>query len=63
VTRDDPPTLGQAESATGLREPEPAPRALPPGGSPGIAERPEVLAGAAFAGAFVAARILKRIFD
>jgi hypothetical protein len=26
-------------------------------------ERPEVLAGAAFAGAFVAARILKRIFD
>jgi hypothetical protein len=28
-----------------------------------LAERPEVLAGAAFAGAFVVARILKSIFD
>jgi hypothetical protein len=28
-----------------------------------VTERPEVLAGAAFAGAFVAARILKSIFD
>jgi hypothetical protein len=30
---------------------------------PASAQRPEVLVGAAFAGAFVAARILKRIFD
>jgi hypothetical protein len=42
---------------------QPAAHALPPGGQPAITERPEVLAGAAFAGAFVAARILKRIFD
>ena len=63
MSQDDQPTLGRTESATAPPEPEPAPRALPPGGPPGIAERPEVLAGAAFAGAFVAARILKRIFD
>jgi membrane protein involved in colicin uptake len=35
-----------------------APRSLPP-----AAQRPEVLVGATFAGAFIAARILKRIFD
>jgi hypothetical protein len=34
------------------------PRSLPP-----AAQRPEVLVGATFAGAFVLARILKRIFD
>jgi hypothetical protein len=39
------------------------------GGFPGIdrlppaAQRPEVLVGAAFAGSFIIARILKRIFD
>jgi hypothetical protein len=30
---------------------------------PGAAQRPEVLVGAAFAGSFLVARILKRIFD
>jgi hypothetical protein len=40
-----------------------AARALPPGSQPAMTERPEVLAGAAFAGAFIVARILKRIFD
>jgi hypothetical protein len=40
-----------------------AAHALPPGHRPAITERPEVLAGAAFAGAFVVARVLKRIFD
>ena len=30
---------------------------------PTAAQRPEVLVGAAFAGAFIVARILKRIFD
>jgi hypothetical protein len=30
---------------------------------PAAAQRPEVLAGAAFGGAFILARILKRIFD
>jgi hypothetical protein len=30
---------------------------------PTAAQRPEVLAGAAFGGAFILARILKRIFD
>jgi hypothetical protein len=40
------------------------PRAeLPPPAETPLGERPEVLAGAAFAGAFVVARILKRIFD
>jgi hypothetical protein len=40
------------------------PAAAPASTSPqAIAERPEVLVGAAFAGAFVVARILKSIFD
>ena len=30
---------------------------------PPAAQRPEVLVGAAFAGSFIVARILKRIFD
>jgi hypothetical protein len=34
-----------------------------PAAEPGPLERPEVLAGLAFAGAFITARILKRIFD
>jgi hypothetical protein len=33
------------------------------GGAPGLMERTEVQVGAAFAGAFVLARILKRMFD
>jgi len=39
----------------------PRPTHTPPPASP--AQRPEVLAGAAFVGAFLVARILKRIFD
>ena len=52
---------------------EPAPQPTPPAeavaGMPGVdklpaaAQRPEVLVGAAFAGSFHVARILKRIFD
>jgi cobalamin biosynthesis protein CobT len=55
----------RAEDAAGMRD-ETA-RQLPPPSQPhepqSAMERPEVLAGAAFAGAFVLARILKRIFD
>jgi peptidoglycan hydrolase CwlO-like protein len=42
-----------------LSSPRPSP--TPPAESP--MQRPEVLAGAAFVGAFLVARILKRIFD
>jgi hypothetical protein len=39
--------------------------AAPDGGSalPEAAQRPEVIAGAAFGGAFILARVLKRLFD
>jgi hypothetical protein len=56
----------QAEYAAGTRNEAAQPgsvRALPPGSPPALTERPEVMAGAAFAGAFLVARILKRIFD
>ena len=49
--------------------PEPTPPAAAVAGIPGAdklplaAQRPEVLVGAAFAGSFLVARILKRIFD
>jgi chromosome segregation ATPase len=49
--------------------PEPTPPAEAVAGLPGVdklpaaAQRPEVLVGAAFAGSFLVARILKRIFD
>jgi hypothetical protein len=49
--------------------PQPTPPAAAAAGIPGAdklppaAQRPEVLIGAAFAGSFLAARILKRIFD
>jgi hypothetical protein len=59
VSQADQPT----PDAEGAQADAPAAHALPPGDHPAITERPEVLAGAAFAGAFVAARILKRIFD
>ena len=52
MSQDDQPTREAAVQA-----------ALPPGSPEPLTERPEVLAGAAFAGAFVVARILKRIFD
>lgn len=50
-------------------EPTHTPPAAAVGGIPGVdklppaAQRPEVLVGAAFAGSFLIARILKRIFD
>jgi FKBP-type peptidyl-prolyl cis-trans isomerase len=57
----------EAEAERARAQAQPAPAAatpLPAGSSTlGLAERPEVLAGAAFAGSFVVARILKRIFD
>ncbi len=55
-THTDPDTAASAAGGTA-------------GGFPGadrlptVAQRPEVLAGAAFGGAFILARILKRIFD
>jgi hypothetical protein len=56
--------LAEAEAAREgapdrLSTPRPTP--IPPAASP--TQRPEVLAGAAFVGAFLVARILKRIFD
>jgi uncharacterized protein (DUF3084 family) len=56
---------GHAEEAAELRDATARPAAqLPPPNEPQSAmERPEVLVGAAFAGAFVVARILKRLFD
>jgi hypothetical protein len=44
-------------------EPTPQPAAAVSDDAPSAAQRPEVLIGAAFAGSFIAARILKRIFD
>ena len=44
----------------------PAAAAAPAAGDsplPAVAQRPEVMAGAAFGGAFVLARVLKRLFD
>jgi hypothetical protein len=66
VSQHDQPTEDQPAPAHALPpgSPPPAAHALPPGSPPAaLTERPEVLAGAAFAGAFIAARILKRIFD
>jgi hypothetical protein len=48
-----------ASAASGTASPPfPGADKLPP-----AAQRPEVMAGAAFAGSFIVARILKRIFD
>ena len=46
-----------AASAASYRAPKPA------AAEAGPLDRPEVVAGIAFAGAFVLARVLKRIFD
>ena len=40
-----------------------APRGRPRAGEPSALDRPEVVAGVAFAGAFLIARILKRLVD
>jgi hypothetical protein len=59
---------GQAPRTTAT-EPTHTPPAAAVAGLPGVdklppaAQRPEVLVGAAFAGSFLVARILKRIFD
>ncbi|MBE2318137.1 hypothetical protein DVA67_019300 [Solirubrobacter sp. CPCC 204708] len=49
-----------ASAAGAYRPPVEAPRA---GGEPGPLDRPEVVAGLVFAGAFLAARIFKRLVD
>ena len=60
--RAEAPTVAQGA-------PEPTEPAAAVSGMPGVdklppaAQRPEVLVGAAFAGSFLVARILKRIFD
>ncbi len=51
----------QATAAPGATAADGAPPSDSP--LPAAAQRPEVMAGAAFAGAFVVARVLKRIFD
>ena len=48
----------EATGQTATLPPGPAPAAAQPG-----ADRPEILVGAAFAGAFVFARVLKRLVD
>jgi hypothetical protein len=59
----------QAAPTTTFTEPHHTPAAESVSGLPGVdklppaAQRPEVLVGAAFAGSFLIARILKRIFD
>jgi hypothetical protein len=58
-TTTDPKAAAQAAGPAPSRAAAYTP--APP--EPSLAERPEVLAGAAFAGAFLVARILKSIFD
>jgi hypothetical protein len=60
------PGIGTAtppKAAAQAAGPPPSPPGLAAGSPQALTERPEVLAGAAFAGAFVVARILKSIFD
>jgi hypothetical protein len=59
-TATDPKAAAQAAGPAPSRS---AAAAAPAPHEQSLAERPEVLAGAAFAGAFVVARILKSIFD
>ncbi len=51
------PAAAASATETAYREP------AGPDGAPGTLERPEVVAGIVFAGAFLAARILKRLVD
>ena len=53
----------QAAAAAPAPEPAPEPATVVTGDAPPATQRPEVLIGAAFAGSFIVARILKRIFD
>jgi hypothetical protein len=65
---DESPNADEATRAAGAAQADEAAGGAA-GGFPGAdrlptaAQRPEVLAGAAFGGAFILARILKRIFD
>jgi hypothetical protein len=52
-----------AEAAEASGTARPGVAAFAAGGSEAGAERPEVLVGAAFAGAFIFARVLKRLVD
>jgi hypothetical protein len=52
------PITADAGTVSGAGVASPGPDRLPT-----AAQRPEVLVGAAFGGAFILARILKRIFD
>jgi hypothetical protein len=56
------PGITLSTGATGADSSSSRP-SLPISLPPGVADRPEILAGAAFAGAFIVARILKRLFD
>ena len=53
----------QAAAAAPAPEPAPEPATVVTDDAPPATQRPEVLIGAAFAGSFIVARILKRIFD
>jgi hypothetical protein len=53
----------QAAAAAPAPEPAPEPATFATAEPQSATQRPEVLIGAAFAGSFIAARILKRIFD
>jgi septal ring factor EnvC (AmiA/AmiB activator) len=53
----------QAAAAAPAPEPTPEPATFVTGDAPSATQRPEVLIGATFAGSFIVARILKRIFD
>jgi hypothetical protein len=53
----------QAAAAAPAPEPAPEPATFVADEAPSAAQRPEVQIGAAFAGSFIVARILKRIFD
>jgi hypothetical protein len=64
VSEDDTQTTTEQERAPEPAVAEPAaPQPAAGDGLPAAAQRPEVLVAASFAGAFVLARILKRIFD
>ena len=52
-----------AEAAEGPSTTRPGPAAFAASGAQAGADRPELLVGAAFAGAFIFARILKRLVD
>jgi hypothetical protein len=62
VSEDDTQTTAEPVPAT-AQPPVPELATAAHDGLPAAAQRPEVLVAASFAGAFVLARIMKRIFD